>query len=410
VSTVDLICLGYNPWSRMWKRNQQIVRGLADLPWIGNVLFLNPPFWASNLVFDPDRAFALPGRSALRAVLPRRSGRKISIFTPLRFPLGGRFTAIRAAEDLILRRVIRRTTSRPYVLLVNRPDDPTDPLTHELFDNAAVRIFDWSDDFETFASTEADRLATRQACEWYISYSDVVLAVNEALGRRARVNAPSAHVLRNGTDARAFGRVVDGSVRPARLRGKHAERVVGYVGYRVRDRLDLELIDYLAASRPTWQFVFVGPTVGEEPLKEILASRSNVRVIPPVSYTDLPAVMAAFDACILPNRVNTHTSGNDPIKLYDYLAAGKPVVSTSTAGAEMFRELISVADTAEGFLHALENAMSSDSPAERRKRHSAAREHSWDARSQRVAEILSEALEQRAALRGENAEVSFAAS
>jgi len=73
------------------------------------------------------------------------------------------------------------------------------------------------------------------------------------------------------------------------MRG-HARPVIGYMGYRVKDRLDLALIDFLAASRPDWSFVFVGPKVGEEPLEELLETRPNIRVVGPVDYTKLSGI------------------------------------------------------------------------------------------------------------------------
>src|SRR6267142_1290958 len=95
MAPLDLICLGYNPWSRMWKRNQQIVWGLSQEGWIGKVLFLNPEVWAARL----------------------RQG------------------------------VVNRRISEPFILLVNRPADPDDPIVADLWRRAALRVFDWSDDF-----------------------------------------------------------------------------------------------------------------------------------------------------------------------------------------------------------------------------------------------------------------------
>jgi glycosyltransferase involved in cell wall biosynthesis len=153
--------------------------------------------------------------------------------------------------------------------------------------------------------------------------------------------------------------------------------VIGYAGYRVRDRLDLNLIDELAASRPNWSFVFIGPHVGEEPLREITARRPNVVALGPVDYSRLPSYVAAFDVCILPNRINAHTAGNDPIKLYDYLAAGKPIVSTQTSGADKLGDMVTIADSGPPFLEALERAMETDSIALRDERVRTAAAHSW---------------------------------
>ena len=396
MSTLDLVCLGYNPWSRMWKRNQQIIWGLANEAWIGKVLFLNPAVWASSLVVDSRRSFDLLGRSRLRAIVPRRISRKITVATPLHLPLEGRLPALARAQSQRTDKMIWRSVTEPFVLVVNRPDDPAVAPIPALMERAALRVFDWSDDFATFASTERDRSATRSACEHYMRSSDVVIAVNDRLGARARAFCDSVHVVRNGTDAASFARVITGEVKAASAMRSLPRPIIGYMGYRVADRLDLALIDFLASSRPDWSFVFVGPKVGEEPLKEILKTKPNVRVVGPVEYTKLPSYIGAFDVCILPNKVNTHTAGNDPIKLYDYLAAGKPVVSTGTAGVEIFDGLVSIADTAPQFLQAIERALSTNSPEEQTRRHRAAEVHSWQAKSRTVADIMLSALAAKA--------------
>lgn len=376
----------------MWKRNQQLMWGLANEAWIGNVLFLNPAVWGSNLLVDPRRSFDLLGRSRLRAIVPRRVSPKVTVSTPLHLPLEGRLTSLARAQSKRVEKMIWRRVSEPFVLVVNRPDDPTLAPVPALMERAALRVFDWSDDFESFASTESDRSATRSACEHYLRSSDVVIAVNDRLGAKARTFCDSVHVVRNGTDAASFGRVLTGEVDPARSLHRLPRPIIGYMGYRVGDRLDVALIDFLARSRPEWTFVFVGPKVGKEPLEELLKTRPNVRVVGAVEYTKLPSVIAAFDVCILPNKVNTHTAGNDPIKLYDYLAAGKPVVSTATAGVELFDGIVEIADSAPSFLQAIERALAPTSPDEKMRRHRAAEAHSWQVKTQTVAQIMVSAL------------------
>lgn len=389
---VDLICLAYNPWSRMWKRNQQIVWGLSQEPWIRKVLFINPGAWCSRLLLNPLRSLDLVERSGWSAVVPRTVSSKITVCTPLHLPLAGRVGWLGRAQRRLTESIIWRRASEPFILLVNRPEEPGAPLMVELSNRAVLRVFDWSDDFETFAESEDQRSAIRGVCEHHLRSSDVTLAVNDRLGERARAVSASAHVVRNGTDVRNFGRVLSGNVKlPRSLRGL-PRPIIGYIGYRVRERLDLDLIDFLAKARPGWSFVFVGPKVGEEPLKAILRRRLNVRVVGPVDYFDLPSFVAAFDACVLPNRINAHTAGNDPIKVYDYLGAGKPVVSTAVAGVEPFGGLVEIAESGAPFLDSIERVIATDSPDGRGRRQRAARVHSWEQRTRAVANILCDAL------------------
>ncbi len=72
----------------------------------------------------------------------------------------------------------------------------------------------------------------------------------------------------------------------------------------------------------------MGPRVEPLPLGTRVPARPNVHILPPVPFRLYPACLSAFDVCILPNRVNAYTAGNDPIKIYDYLAGGTPIVAT----------------------------------------------------------------------------------
>jgi glycosyltransferase involved in cell wall biosynthesis len=399
MQAMDLVCLGYNPWSAMWKRNQQMVAALSRASWIRNVLFVNPDVWMSSLFGSGlgDRN----SRARWRAVIPRMVAPHIKAYTPIHLPFSGRIGGLRRFETVLQQRVLRGAKN-PLVLLVNRPIDPRDQLVAELQQRAAVSIFDWSDDFETFASSDADRTATRAACEHYLRTCDVTVAVNEHLAAKARTLSGRVHVIRNGTDVERFRAALFSSEqRPQALR-RLQRPLIGYSGYRVRDRLDLELIDHLAVSRPNWTFVFIGPHVGEEPLSGIIERRSNVIVHGPVEYTRLPSYIASFDVCILPNRINAHTTGNDPIKLYDYLAAGKPIVSTRTSGADMLDGMVTIAEPGQPFLDAIEHALSTDCLEARDRRIQLATTHSWKARAGEFSGIIYQLLVDKGFFPGES--------
>jgi glycosyltransferase involved in cell wall biosynthesis len=112
-------------------------------------------------------------------------------------------------------------------------------------------------------------------------------------------------------------------------------------------------------------------------------------VFEPVPHHRLPGVLKGFDVGIIPNRINEHTAGNDPIKLFDYLATGRPVVATPTAGTEPFAHLIGLAEGAAAFVDAVVQALrdAGDTDAVLR-RIETARAHSWEARYALLQEYL----------------------
>jgi len=286
-------------------------------------------------------------------------------------------------------RVIEPFLRRGCILYMNALFRPENLVFWELFEKAEYRIFDWSDDFATFATSEFERQRDHEIVDRFLLKSDLVLGVNEALTARALSLNPRSFCLRNGTD---FDRMsladAEGTVRHkacASLRGP----LIGYMGYMNFTRIDTEMMCEVASDRPEWQFVFIGPQVGETPLGLELPRLPNVHVLPAVSYAELPGVLKCFDVCIIPNRVNEHTDGNDPIKLFDYLASGRPIVATPTAGIETFSEVVSVASGAQEFSRAIELALADPSPQPAKDRRlQLARENSWQARADQLSDWI----------------------
>ena len=129
----------------------------------------------------------------------------------------------------------------------------------------------------------------------------------------------------------------------------------------IDERMDIDLLAGAAAMRPDWQFVMIGPVVKIDPASS--AEESNIHWLGGKAYKELPAYMAGWDVAMLPFAHNESTRFISPTKTPEYLAAGKPVVSTSITdvvrpyGAE---KLVRIADTPEEFVQAIDACMSID--------------------------------------------------
>lgn len=151
---------------------------------------------------------------------------------------------------------------------------------------------------------------------------------------------PDIHVLPNGVDSASFAQ------RRARPTDLPSGPIVGYAG-KLSSRIDTRLIDEVAERLPAIQFVFAGPvldpTVGRR-----LKSRPNIHMLGDRHYSELPAYVQNFDVGWIPHTVGEGETGGDPIKLYEYWAAGIPVVSTKIDGMERWGAEIALIDDARG--------------------------------------------------------------
>ncbi|ARN74522.1 hypothetical protein BST96_10560 [Oceanicoccus sagamiensis] len=250
-------------------------------------------------------------------------------------------------------------------------------LTRPTWEKADIKIFDWSDDFSAFESNEDNKRKITESVDYYLKTADIVLTINEKLSQQAKTIAKHVLQVPNATNYFTFKQ--PGTLATIAELEALSGPIIGYIGWLNPTRLDSELIDYMAKSRPDYNFVFMGPSTDEHPLGMAAESNNNVYILPPRQYTQLYSVYNYFDVCILPNLINEHTNGNDPIKLYDYLASGKPLVTTNTSGADKLADVISIAHSHGEFLEAIDDSLAGDN-GETEARVKLAFDNSWEKR------------------------------
>ena len=180
----------------------------------------------------------------------------------------------------------------------------------------------------------------------------------------------------NGVDYRAFATPAP---EPADLASVPHPRV-GYVGV-LKEQLDWNLLSTLATTHPGWSFVLVGPVRGvhvsiREPLAS-LRTLPNVHLLGERSAETLPAYLQAMDVAILPYRRNAYTDCINPLKLYEALAAGTPVVATRLRTLEAFSAVIAIVDNIGEWSSSIAAAISDVSVARKTERQALARKYDW---------------------------------
>jgi glycosyltransferase involved in cell wall biosynthesis len=246
-------------------------------------------------------------------------------------------------------------------------------------------IYDCIDELDVHVATPALRPLFVEWERELVERCDaaVVTAVRlEQYLRKIRADLPMA-TIRNGVDAAWFQRVARESPRPADLPG--AERpIVGFVGALYR-WIDWGLIEATVTALPEFQFVFVGPDDGNAAIAR-LSGRKNVRFLGRKAYAEVPAYMQAFDVCWVPFTQDDISNAANPVKIYEYLALGKPVVSTPVADTELFGDVVRVVSTAAEAAEAIRAARAAEEDAQRRERRMAfAAENTWAARARKYA-------------------------
>jgi GT2 family glycosyltransferase/glycosyltransferase involved in cell wall biosynthesis len=229
-------------------------------------------------------------------------------------------------------------------------------------------------DYHAGFSTNTGRMLDEEAA--LLRDCDLLVTTSARLADIMQQKAPGKRhaLVRNAAEVAHF------AAAPDKLALQRDERpVIGYFGA-ISEWFDMPLVTAAARAHPEWRFVLVGSTFGCDVTQ---AKRlPNVEFIGEVPYADLPGWVHSFDVCTIPFIINELTSCTNPVKVYEYLSAGKPVVATRMPELEAIADQVYLADGAAQFAAQLEHALDDARRGGRAAARSAwASEHTWQARA-----------------------------
>ncbi len=239
-------------------------------------------------------------------------------------------------------------------------------------------VYDCLDDHTGFSNVSLAVLGLEQQL---LTDSDLVVSTSQALHAKTQALARQSLLLPNAADYAHFSQP-SATAPLAAL----AHPIIGYYGA-IADWFDVDLIHAAATARPAWQFVLIGSTFAADvtPLRTL----PNVHLLGEIPYADLPAYLHAFDVACIPFKLTPLTRATNPVKFYEYLSAGKPVVAVALPELEPYRALYYPVDQREDFVPQLEAALSERAPALAATRQQVARANTWAQRAATLRDAVS---------------------
>jgi len=245
-----------------------------------------------------------------------------------------------------------------------------------------LNVFDAVDDWLSHSSYKNYKPKLDANYNTIRAKSDLIFTVSEYLKENFFQNQHNVFWLPNAVDLEFFQ--AENKVHP--LVAKLQRPIIGFLGI-LQDRVDIEIIKYLAQNNPEKNIVLAGPIWPNFPQAE-LTQYKNIHFLGPIKHWQIPSLYKGFDVGIIPYKTNKFIKSTDPMKYYEYLAANLPIVSTYVPGIERFDDLIYVARSPEQFSSLVGDALAGDRNLLRNERLAILRNNTWDHRVKEMLELI----------------------
>lgn len=336
--TYDVVCFSHLRWDFVYQRPQHLLSRFAHGC---RVFFIEEPIFDNGtLRFDVSRRE--DNLFVVRPHLPEG----------LSSPIACEAVQRELLDKLLTEHEIRNFVAWYYTPLALSFSNHLKPL---------ATVYDCMDELSGFKGAPPALQAREKEL---FACADVVFTGGQSLYEAKQSQHPAVHAFPSSIDYAHFAQARNNPAEPQdQQRIPHPR--LGFCGV-IDERLDIALLDAIAAARPDWHFVMVGPVVKIDPAS--LPQRLNIHYLGGKNYAALPAYLAGWDVALLLFAHNDSTRFISPTKTPEYLAAGCPVVSTSIRDVvRPYGELglVHIADTPEDFIKAIETALEEPDKAAR---------------------------------------------
>jgi UDP-galactopyranose mutase len=370
----DIICVSHLRWDFVWQRPQQLLSRLSKQ---FRVFFIEEPV-ASPFYDEPVlgtytwHGYHDEEVTVVRMHQPMSEPRWVGHGDPLTSDV----------YNQLLRDFARKKGIDNPILWLYTP--MASSFIKEL--DPQLLVYDVMDQLSAFKGAP---LEISQEDLALLQRADLVFTGGASLYRDKAPYNPNTHLFPSGVDVEHF--CTEGYKVPPYDIASLSSPILGYFGV-IDERLDGELLDYVAKCHPEWNIVMIGPVIKISP--EDLPQSPNIHYLGMKSYTELPAYLAHFDVAIVPFARNDATRYVSPTKVLEYLAAHKPIVSTAIQDViELYGNVVHVGHDCQGFVEQVEQVLRAPSTPERwANADKVLRQNTWDAIVRNMTQIIERAM------------------
>ncbi|MFP5108564.1 glycosyltransferase [Neobacillus sp. C211] len=357
---MNILCLSTDKWDGRWKRKQVIMKELGDYKEVDSIWYVNPPRY-KNFFFKK-----------------YKYNDKVTILELSRFlwffPKVYYFVLIFLFK-IFNRKMAQTKENLVWLYGINASEVY---VTNKLKEKKWKIIYDWTDDW----SHITPRVDSQETYDNIFKISDLIFTVSNDLFSKAKVKNKNVVKVPNGTYPIHELQLNDDKP----FWANSTKKVIGYVG-QITDRLDVEIVENILKENDCI-LVLIGPIM-EQKIKTILEDLKTEHgekliLTGLVNHNTAVSYTKYFDVCVIPHVVNELTLSMDPIKLYDYLAWGKPVITTKVGGVDLYSDIIYIVEEKKEFCEVINKINELENEELIQKRIKVTNENDWKKRVENI--------------------------
>jgi len=391
----NIICLSNQLWDfPLWTNKRHV---MSRMPKLGNnVLFIDPPIRLGWVFLK----YVLSGKwSLLRLITQRKKPIDgVEVFSPLSFlpSLKSLSVSYSKKANKIAAKIFqndKKTILWVYHVELPGLENYLKNTKHDFL------VYDCVDNYEAFPkyNTPEKRKLIADQEKLLASRANIVFATTPGLVEKLKKYNPNTHFAPNVGDYVRFFDLKNKTYEIPKSISSIKHPIIAFTGAVDEYKFDRELLKKIALDYPSYSFVIVGPMALKDrksSKKEFgLGDLNNVHFLGTIDFTEEPRYLYYFDLMIIPYQLNDYTVGGCfPVKFFNYLAAGLPVVVTDLPSYTPFSDICYISRNPNEFSQNIRRALEEDNPEKIKQRQLISKENTWDGKVSKMLSLIGEAI------------------
>lgn len=384
----NIIILSSADWdATLWTNKQHIASRLAEC---NRVLYIESLGLRRPVPSSRDIRRMIRRLLAFLSVI-RKPQKNVYVFSPVILPYYGNPAINRINHWLLMM----------YIRLLEQMLHFSSPILWSYLPNGCflcgklgekLALYHCVDDISRFPGV-SDRIMEME--RKFLLSADITIVTSSSLFDAKRAYSPRIYLMTNVADYSHFSHAQEDLPIPDDMKGI-PHPIAGFFGAMDDYKFDFSLVRYAAERLPDVSFVLIGPVgLTDEGKGRTMLNLSNIYLLGKRDYSVLPSYLRLFDVCLIPFLVNDYTLSVFPMKLFEYLSSGKPVVTTSLPSLEGYRDLVYISGSFDEFVENIREALGERLPDISKKRIALAKLNSWEVRLDEISKVIKKALQER---------------